>query len=211
MELKELPQYLKKLIKGTRKTQMIISEELNIGHATLSRVLSGKQSMSKSMAKRFNDYFEVAIFYPYKIDKGNNFIPNFVIKNNRANKFNPGDTILNLLNKNTYNISEIKFNKKLQEWIYLLDNQWVEEFYIKEINLDEPKPIDTLESEIIDTFKPITPYTSEENTTASDAFEIPQIKITPKENVMQSIEKINDKDSIKDILKDVVTRLINLL
>lgn len=231
MEIKinDLPELLIDLINKSGKTKQKIQEDVGLSNSTLSRLCNRRHGMQKSTAKVLNDYFEVPYFTSYRIINGTCIHSDVIVPNYKGNKFNPGDTIMNLFNRKTFMVTEIKFNKTKQEWMYLLDNQWVEEFYIKGINL-ETKPIKKesdlkdLENldEIIDRVllgkEPIdTPnedaisYTPEDTMIHSDEFVIPQFEVKPEESIKESIEKLDDKDSIKNILKDVVTRLINLL
>lgn len=193
IEINNLPELLADLIKKSGKTRQEIQKDTNLSNSTLTRLCSRTHGMQKHTAKVLNDYFEVPYFINYQIKNGVCVHSNIIKLNKQANKFNPGDNVLNLFNKNIFIITDIVFNKSKQEWMYKYHNEWIEEFYLKEINLEEPK------------------ITLESIASAEMEFEIPQIEVTPEESINQTIEKIDDKDSIKSILKDVVTRLIELV
>lgn len=230
MEIKinDLPEMLTELINKSGKTKQKIQEDVGLSNSTLSRLCNRSHGMQKSTAKVLNDYFEVPYFTSYRIKNGKCIHSDVVTPNYKGNKFNPGDTVMNLFNKMTYMVTEIKFNKSTQEWMYLLDNQWVEEFYIKGITLESKlikevksdlKDLENLDEiidrvllgEPIDTPKPEVIDTPEDTMINSDEFIIPQFEVKPEESIKESIEKLDDKDSIKSILKDVMIRLINLL
>lgn len=208
IKLQDLPKILENLIKKSGKLKRDLCKELNIGDSTLWRITTSQRGMSKPIAKLFNDYFEVPYFTPYQVKDGIFEAITTVSKCKTSNKFKPGNTVLNLLNQSKFIVTEIKFNKSKQEWVYLYNSEWIEEFYLKDTKLvsiteitpeeyvQQAKEIDTLDKDEIEEPK---------------EFVIPQIKYTPEESIKESIEKIDNKDSIKSILTDVVTRLINLL
>lgn len=197
ININDLPELLTDLIKKSGKTKQAIQDAVGLSNSTLSRLCNRRHGMQKSTAKVLNDYFEVPYFVSYQIKDGICVHSDVITLNNRRNKFNPGDTVMNLFNRETFMVTEIKFNKTKQEWMYLLNNQWIEELYIKGVNL-EPKSNEIKEEK-------------EMKIIHEPLFEIPQIEVTPEETIKDSIEKIDDKDSIKSILKDVITRLIELL
>ena len=197
ININDLPELLTDLIKKSGKTKQQIQDAVGLSNSTLSRLCNRRHGMQKSTAKVLNDYFEVPYFVNYQIKDGVCVHSDVIVQNNKRNKFNPGDTVMNLFNRNIFMVTEIKFNKATQEWMYKHNNEWVEELYIKGVNL-EPKSNEIKEEK-------------EMKIIHEPLFEIPQIEVTPEETIKDSIEKINDKDSIKSILKDVITRLIELL
>lgn len=195
INLTDLPRLLKQQIKESGMSATAIAPKLGLGHATISRLINAQQGMSSTTCKILNDFFEVAYFTPYKIKNGE-YIPMDILSKNLSNKFNKGDTVLNLLDHQLYEVKDVKNIKK--KWMYLIHDKYIEEFFLK--GVEAPSVEVTFE----DKFVPKTMDSTEE-------FIIPQIKITPEEAIKESIEKIDNKDSIKSILTDVVTRLINLL
>lgn len=204
LELTDLPGLLKTHIKKSGMSATTIAQKIGLGHATISRLINSQQGMSSKTCKILNDFFEVAYFTPYKI-KNDQFIPLDIVSNSISNKYNKGDTVLNLLDHQMYEIKDVKNIKK--KWMYLIHDKYVEEFFLKGVNA--PSVEETFE----DKFNiQECPHTfMEDNESKEEEFIIPQIKVTPEESIKDSIEKIDNKDSIKLILKDVVTRLINLL
>lgn len=223
MEIKinDLPELLTELIKKSGKTKQQIQRDVNLSNSTLSRLCNRHHGMQKSTAKILNDYFEVPYFVSYQIINGTCVHSNVIVPNNKGNKYKPGINVMNLFNRNIFIVTDVKFNKATQEWMYKYNNEWIEEYYLKEVILKEPKPVDTpnlKDMEELNTLDEILdevllgkePIDTQEGSIPND-FVIPQIEITPEESIQSSIEKIDDKDSIKNILRDVVTRLINLL
>lgn len=211
LSLADLPGLLKQQIKKSGMSATSIAPKLGLGHATISRLINAQQGMSSKTCKVLNDFFEVAYFTPYKI-KDNQFIPTDIVSNGISNKFNKGDTVLNLLDHQIYEVKEVKNIKK--KWMYLIHDKFIEEFFLK--GVEAPSIEDTFEDKFLKTpveitvsaeKLPIEDYTEE----PTEEFVIPQFKVEPEDTIKESIEKIDNKDSIKSILTDVVTRLINLL
>ena len=205
IELTDLPGLLKNHIKKSGLSATAIAPKIGLGHATISRLINSQQGMSSHTCKALNDFFEVAYFTPYKI-KNDQFIPLDIVSNGISNKFNKGDTVLNLLDHQLYEVKDVKNIKK--KWMYLIHDKFIEEFFLK--GVEAPSIEDTFEDKFnIQDY--ICPHTFMEDNESKEEFVIPQFKVEPKESINQTIEKIDDKDSIKAILTDVVTRLINLL
>lgn len=231
MEIKinDLPELLTELIKKSGKTKKEIQDAVGLSNSTLSRLCNRHHGMQKSTAKLLNDYFEVPYFTSYQIKNGTCVHSDVIVPNNKGNKYAPGCNVMNLFNRNIFMVTDIKFNKAKQEWLYKYNSEWIEEQYLKEIVLKEPslkdmenlnnldKIIDKvlLEKEPIDIPNgndiKLIKEEKEMKIAPKPLFEIPQFEVTPEEAIKDSIEKIDDKDSIKNILKDVVVRLINLL
>ena len=211
LSLADLPGLLKQQIKKSGMSATSIAPKLGLGHATISRLINAQQGMSSKTCKVLNDFFEVAYFTPYKV-KDNQFIPTDIVSNGISNKFNKGDTVLNLLDHQLYEVKDVKNIKK--KWMYLIHDKFIEEFFLK--GVEAPSVEETFEDKFA-----IKPMDSAELPTEdyneilakepTEEFVIPQFEITPEESIKDSIEKIDDKDSIKAILRDVVVRLINLL
>lgn len=212
LSLADLPGLLKQQIKKSGMSATSIAPKLGLGHATISRLINAQQGMSSKTCKVLNDFFEVTYFTPYKI-KNDQFIPTDIVSNGLSNKFNKGDTVLNLLDHQLYEVKDVKNIKK--KWMYLIHDKFIEEFFLK--GVDAPSVEETFEDKFLDTTADYTEVIAKEpikkalDIPDGNDFIIPQIKITPEESIKDSIKHLEDKDSIKSILTDVVTRLINLL
>lgn len=221
IKVNDLPELLTELINKSGKLRQQIQKETKLSNSTLARICNRTHGMQKNTAKILNDYFEVPYFISYQIKNGVCVHSNIIKPNKNANKFNPGDNVMNLFNKNIFMVTDVKFNKVTQEWLYKYNNEWVEEFYLKKVTLESKpngnniKSVDTPSIKDMENMNNLDEILDEvlleKEEEVKPKYTIPQFEITPEEAITGSIEKINDKDSIKSILKDVMVRLIELL